>query len=500
MQQKSLSGKLLTKILLIYFTLTLAVTLGQIIAEYQHIKQLIYRELQTIQHVVSDSLTKTIWEMNTQQTLSITNGLLVMPAIEGIIVRDDTGTVVTQQGSYIEISPKLIIDGTRLSDKSGFFGYAFPLVFEFSDRRVQVGDVAVFSSQRQIFEQIKVSIYFLIGNALLKSTLLIVLFIIIFHNYLIRPLAEFTQQIERLNPGRSEGQQIQVPQSSTELTVMADAFNRLITRIHNYKSQLDTIQQKLLISNEKLDKQNFTLEQEIARKTSGLTQAMVTLQDQKNELELKQQHLHEEIELRRHTESALRKKQTELENIVQDLKQTQERLIQSEKMMVLSGLLAEQPRELFLTINLADYLRDIIRSLNPYFHGTKHCIELNCSENLQLTCPSVAISQIITNLIMNSLIHGFSNISEGLIRITVLDDNDIIDIHFSDNGKGISPVQLEQLFSPLPVPKCYHSSKGLDIIYNLVQQILKGTIAAFSNPGKGLHYHIRFPKNLKITD
>ena len=104
---------------------------------------------------------------------------------------------------------------------------------------------------------------------------------------------------------------------------MADAFNRLIGRVQDYKTQLETTQKQLMLSNEKLDQQNLMLEQEVARKTSGLSQAMMDLQQQKQELEVKQQSLREEIERRRHTEDALRGKQTELENIVDDLKQRQ---------------------------------------------------------------------------------------------------------------------------------------------------------------------------------
>ncbi len=62
----------------------------------------------------------------------------------------------------------------------------------------------------------------------------------------------------------------------------------------------------------------------MARKTSGLSQAMMDLQQQKQELEVKQQALREEIERRRHTEDALRSKQTELEKLVSDLRQAQE--------------------------------------------------------------------------------------------------------------------------------------------------------------------------------
>ncbi|MBU2112695.1 MAG: sensor histidine kinase, partial [Gammaproteobacteria bacterium] len=511
MQHKSLSRKLLTKVLSVYFILTFVVTLGQIVAEYFNTKNHINGELETLQQTFSGSLTRAIWELNTQQALVIADGLLAIPSIEGIIVRDDSGAVITQLGRYINIqerfSTQLVREGVRLTEQqSGIFGYTFPLIFEFSGRATQVGDVTLFSSRTVVIERIKVGIYFLVGNAFLKTTFLIILFLMAFRKQLTLPLTELTQQIEDLELDQLEGTKVEIQHDDTsELSVMANAFNRLIGRVQDYKTQLENTQKQLMLSNEKLDQHNLMLEQEVARKTSGLSQAMMDLQQQKQELEVKQQSLREEIERRRHTEDALRAKQGELERIVDDLKQAQDRLVQSEKMAALGGLVAgithevntpvgigvtatsflaekiqtltqaykdktlspkalehfieeatqgtellqsnliraseliasfkqiavDQTSEAVRTINLAEYLHEVIRSLQPNFKKTRHQIELNCPDNIILSCPAGAISQIFTNLLMNSLIHGFEHMDEGQIRITVLDEGENVDIKYS---------------------------------------------------------------------
>ncbi|MEO3678009.1 sensor histidine kinase [Rheinheimera fenheensis] len=581
MQQKSLSRKLLTKVLSVYFILTFIVTLGQIVAEYFNTKNHINGELETLQQTFSGSLTRAIWELNTQQAMIIADGLLAIPAIEGIIVRDDSGAVITQLGLYINIqerfSTQLVREGVRLTEQqSGIFGYTFPLIFEFSGRATQVGDVTLFSSRAVVIDRIKVGIYFLVGNAMLKTTFLIILFLLAFRKQLTVPLTELTQQIEDLELDQLEGAKVEIQHGdSSELSVMADAFNRLIGRVQDYKTQLETTQKQLMLSNEKLDQQNLMLEQEVARKTSGLSQAMMDLQQQKQELEVKQQSLREEIERRRHTEDALRTKQSELEKIVDDLKQAQDRLVQSEKMAALGGLVAgithevntpvgigvtatsflaeklqtleqaykdktltpktlehfieeatqgtellqsnlvraseliasfkqiavDQTSEAVRTINLSEYLHEVIRSLQPNFKKTHHQVEVNCPDNIMLSCPAGAISQIFTNLLMNSLIHGFEDMDNGLIRITVLDEDENVDIKYSDNGKGLAQEQLEKLFHPFFTTKRDQGGSGLGthITYNLVRQTLGGSISVSSEPGKGLHYHICFPKKLKPT-
>lgn len=580
MQQKSLSRNLLTKVLSVYFILTLIVTLAQIVAEYYNTKNLINSDLETLQQTFSGSLTRAIWELNTPQALIIADGLLSIPAVEGIVVRDDSGAVITKLGRYIDVkerfSSQLVREGVRLTEQqSGIFGYTFPLIFEFSGRATQVGDVTLFSSRAVVIDRIKVGIYFLIGNAMLKTTFLIILFLMAFRKQLTEPLAELSRQIEDLELDQLDGARVEIDKGqSSELSLMADAYNRLINRVQDYKAQLGNTQKQLLTSNEKLDQQNLVLEQEVARKTSGLSQAMMDLQQQKQELELKQQSLREEIERRRHTEDALRSKQTELEQLVEHLNQAQDRLVQSEKMAALGGLVAgithevntpvgigvtatsflsekltslqqafndksltsktleafitealqgtdllqsnlsraseliasfkqiavDQASEAIRTINLAEYINEVIRSLQPNFKKTQHQIEVNCPDNITLRCPAGAISQIFTNLLMNSLIHGFEDIKEGLIRITVLDEDNNVDIRFSDNGKGLPPEQLEKLFHPFFTTKREQGGSGLGthITYNLVRQTLGGSITVSSEPGQGLHYHIRFPKNLKL--
>lgn len=579
MQQQSLSKKLLTKVLSVYFVLTLVVTLGQIFAEYYTAKNYIKNELSTLQQTFSGSLTRAIWELNTPQTLNIADGLLAIPSIEGIIIRDDNGAIITQSGRYIDIqqrfSNQLVQQELSISEQqSGIFGYTFPLIFEFSGRTSQVGDVTLFSSRNIVIERIEIGLYFLIGNAMLKTTFLIILFLIAFRRYLTEPLADLSQQIEDLELEQLDGSKIRISaDEGAELSLMADAYNRLIKRLQEYQGQLKQTQQQLLLSNSKLDQQNLLLEQEVARKTSGLSQAMMDLQQQKQELMNKKQSLKEEIEQRIQTELNLRHKQKELEETIDHLNQAQDRLVQSEKMAALGGLVAgithevntpvgisvtatsfleerlnrlntayqsktltpkmleefldeaqqsthllasnlgraseliasfkqiavDQASEAIRTINLCEYIHEIIRSLQPHIKKTRHHIEVNCADNILLDCPAGAISQIFTNLLMNSLIHGFEHIEQGLIRITVLEDNEHIDIRYTDNGKGVEAEQLAQLFHPFFTTKRDQGGSGLGthITYNLVRQTLGGSIEVMSEPGHGLHYHIVFPKKLK---
>ncbi len=578
MLQKSLSKKLLTNVLSVYFLLTFVVTCGQVIAEYVNTKSYIRDELTTLQKTFSGSLTRAIWELNTQQTITIAEGLLAIPMIEGIIVRDDSGEIISQLGRSLDIrqlySQQLVQDASIIEDTpSGLFGFTFPLIFEFSGRATQVGDVTLFSSREVVFSRIMISIYFLIGNAMIKTTFLIILFLMAFRRLLTDPLTQLTEQIEDLELDNLEGAKVDIHTTErNELKVMEQSFNNLIGKVVEYKHELEHTQKELIKSNEKLDQQNLLLEQEVARKTSNLSQAMMDLQQQKYELEKQKLALTEEIELRRHTEQELLTKQSELQRYVDELNLAQERLVGSEKMAALGGLVAgithdintpvgigvtatsfleerlnqleqayqdknlspkaleefinearqstsllssnlaraselvasfkqiavDQASEAVRTINMKEYLGEVIRSLNPKLKKTRHHINLECPDDLVLNTPAGAISQIFTNLIMNSLIHGFEGIHSGQIDIQVKEEGDRVDIIFKDNGRGVSPEQLGKLFDPFFTTKRDQGGSGLGthITFNLVKQTLGGEIEVSSTQGEGLRYHIVIPKDL----
>ena len=106
--------------------------------------------------------------------------------------------------------------------------------------------------------------------------------------------------------------------------------------------------------------------------------------------------------------------------------------------------------------------------------------------------------KIFTNLIINSIIHGFDNIAQGNIDININADDTLLIIDYTDNGNGVTKEQLAKLFDPFFTTKRDQGGSGLGthITFNLVKQTLSGSIEASSEPGKGLNYHIEFPKNM----
>jgi methyl-accepting chemotaxis protein len=280
---KSISRRLLVSVLSVYFVLTFIVTCAQIYADFKNTKDYISDELKNLEKTFSASLTRAIWELNTPQVVSISDGLLEIPMVRGVLIRDDNRELLTQGGGLTGMTSfttsELSEEGLLISGKNGLFGYTFPLIFEFSGRTTQVGDVTLLSSREVVIERIFLTTIFLVISALVKTIFLILLFSMAFKKHLTNPLTELTNKIEHIDLANIEDSQLKVNQvDENELTVIQQSFNDLLGKFSRSQEELKQAQKQLLKTNDRLDQQNLMLEQEVAKKTANLSQAMMDLQ------------------------------------------------------------------------------------------------------------------------------------------------------------------------------------------------------------------------------
>jgi signal transduction histidine kinase len=154
----------------------------------------------------------------------------------------------------------------------------------------------------------------------------------------------------------------------------------------------------------------------------------------------------------------------------------------------------DQSTEQKRKFKLKEYSEDVIRSLYPRLKGKKIKINLDMDYQLELNSYPGAFSQILTNLILNSLVHGFEGKSQGNIEITAQQKNGELEINYRDDGKGIPESNLNKIFDPFfSTDKKAGTGPGLHIVYNLVNQKLQGTITCSSKKKKGVDFKIIIP-------
>lgn len=122
---------------------------------------------------------------------------------------------------------------------------------------------------------------------------------------------------------------------------------------------------------------------------------------------------------------------------------------------------------------LCEYLHEVVSSLYPQYKSY-HCeIDVQCDAEIKMHSYPGGIAQIITNLMMNSLLHGFNIEKEMLIQLLVKMENNHVTLTYQDNGIGIDKDKYAQIFTPFYTTKRSEggSGLGLHICYNIASKL-----------------------------
>ncbi|MEH2111497.1 trifunctional serine/threonine-protein kinase/ATP-binding protein/sensor histidine kinase [Nostoc sp.] len=147
------------------------------------------------------------------------------------------------------------------------------------------------------------------------------------------------------------------------------------------------------------------------------------------------------------------------------------------------------------TFLVKQYLEEIVTSLTPKLKQASHTLTVTGDETVRINSYPGALAQIITNLVMNSLNHGYQLHESGQLRIEVKQESECVVIQYSDDGCGIPQENLNKIFEPFftTARQKGGSGLGLHITYNLVTQKLQGTIDVYSELEKGTIFTVTLP-------
>lgn len=142
-----------------------------------------------------------------------------------------------------------------------------------------------------------------------------------------------------------------------------------------------------------------------------------------------------------------------------------------------------------------EYVNEILVSLSNILKHTNLDIRLHCKKPLTIRSYPGAFSQILSNLIINSNIHGYPDKESGIIDIDIKLVEDRLIIVYQDDGKGISTRNLPKIFDPFYTTNRENggSGLGLNIIYNIITSQLHGSIKCESQLGSGVTFTISYP-------
>lgn len=156
----------------------------------------------------------------------------------------------------------------------------------------------------------------------------------------------------------------------------------------------------------------------------------------------------------------------------------------------------DQTSDMRREFDLRVYLGEVVNNLKPMLRKGMHEVRIHVPESIILDSFPGALSQVVTNIVMNAAMHGFEDRAGGVITIGAeMESSSVCRLTIEDDGRGMPPSVVQRVFEPFFTTRRGEggSGLGLHIVYNLVTQRMGGMVGCESEEGKGTRFILRIP-------
>ena len=515
-KQNILSYRLLVYILMCSTLLAVLSTAVQLFWDYRNDISNIEKGINSIEAGYLDSLASSLWKLDQDQIGIQLDGIMKLPDIGFAAITE----IVANKEEAI------FYRGDKREE--------FPISrdFDLSYNKTLVGKLQVGATLENVYDRLLKKFMVILGSQAVKTFLVSICILVIVHFLVVRhlnSLSRFTQRLDLENLDET----LKLKKGSFDQN-QADSIDQLANTLNAMR---DNIRKQL---------------------------------NEKKKVQLQLEQLNEELEQRvQYRTATLKHTNDRLATALEELTQTKDKLVESEKMAALGELVAgvaheintpvgnsltsasflqdiskdfsariekgqaapeqirnysdditeatgmittnlnrasklinsfkqiavDQSNELTQHFNIRKNLEETLRTLETDIRNAKCQVLIDCDKNLEIVSYPAGFIQIYNNLIMNSIIHGFEGKSDGTIEIVIKKEGEHLLIRYSDDGRGIPEQIKHRIFNPFVTSKRGSGGSGLGthLIYNLITQLLKGSISCTSERGQGAHFDIRVP-------
>ncbi|HEX8604616.1 MAG TPA: HAMP domain-containing sensor histidine kinase, partial [Pseudoduganella sp.] len=148
---------------------------------------------------------------------------------------------------------------------------------------------------------------------------------------------------------------------------------------------------------------------------------------------------------------------------------------------------------------LASVVHDTLATYSAQLRRAGCEVQVDVPDSLDCDSYPGSVSQVLSNLINNALLHAFVGRPGGTVTICARAlDGDMAELCFTDDGVGMNHRTLHQIYDPFFTTKMGQGGSGLgmNIVYNIVTGVLKGSIRVASTPGSGTAVAITLPRTV----
>ncbi|MEH6651871.1 MAG: ATP-binding protein [Motiliproteus sp.] len=510
-QENQLSYRLLVYILLCSTLLAILSTAIQLFWDYKKDLDDIQQGIESIEVGYLDSLASSLWKLDKEQISIQLDGIMKLPDIgfasiteivadreESVFFRGDNSNVLPIQRS-----------------------------FELFYRDTLVGRLKVGATLDNVYQRLLQKFFIILGSQAIKTFFVSICILLIVHYLIVKQLNALALYTRRLGLDNLDEKFRLEPNMLRKGD--PDALDQLSATLEQMQSNIRKQLNEKKKAQQALVDLNQDLEQRVKYRTATLKHTNDRLSETIEELTQTKDKLVEtekmaalgklvsgiayEIEKpvteglksSEQAQQQLDKLSNSDESLSQLQQQNQHVHLQLQKMSELISafrLISVDTHNISKQhIDLCKLVSQIEHNYSDQFETRNINFKLTCSQPLEIISYRDSWSQIFSQLIENSLRHGFKKEAQpdggAEIEITLQRHTDQLRISYRDNGVGIPEPILPRLFEPFVASRSESGGSGLGthVIYRLITDLLQGKIRCSSTRGKGTEFDIRIPLN-----
>ena len=450
------------------------------------------------------SLPSGLWQLDKDYIESILDAELLHEAVIAIRAEDKGNIYIARQKNGIEESIPLAQNTTPdYQDK-------FTLSILYDEQKI--GTIEVFLTTDPLNERLENNLWYLISVELIVLILIALFLTLGMNRYVFLPIKNLEGALTRTASLTVQDNFILPAQPYVEWASLVNGVNAIVEKITNELKFRQAAEKEALVEKERaelaytqlIETQDALVQVEkmaaLGRLVAGiaheintpigitltsashLNDATETLKEQLANGQLKKSSLDDYIDVAGSSTALIMSNTRRAADLIQSFKQ-------------IAVDQTSQAKRVFL---LAEYLEEIILSLRPKLKINPVNVKVICPEHIMMESYPGAISQVITNLVFNALLHAFDSGESGEIVVEgQLVDEKTVKIMVTDTGKGIPKEIQGKIFDPFFTTKQGNGGTGLGlhIVFNIVNQSLGGTIHVESSVAKGSCFIVIIPIN-----
>lgn len=382
-----------------------------------------------------------------------------------------------------------------------------------------IGHVEITMSTAGYKAALEATLWRTLVGVLFSVVMAVVLISVLLHFRLVRPVARLVQASETVASGN-----LAAPIEYRR----QDEIGRLADSLESMREKLSHLVAELERSNEELRHTNESLEERVLERTRDLEQALEKLvRAQKDIVESEKlaslgrivagvaHELNTPIgnamtvastiadamrpliteyrdgNVRRSTLAAVAGSDTGVSILMRNLERAAH-LIGNFKQVAV-----DQTSEQRRPFDLAVVTEEVLSTLTPAVRKAGHVLTTHLTPDLRCDSFPGPYGQVLTNLVMNSLLHAFPEGRVGNVVVSIeAVGADRVCLRVDDDGQGMPEDVRERIFDPFFTTRMGSGGTGLgmNIVQSFVTRVLGGTIRVESTPGAGAHFVVEFPR------